>query len=67
MVGSNNFEDRTLFIERCRDTLKDDRGLIVPLDDDNDRIRRLLELVGSGRRIDIDSELTSLVNQVWVS
>jgi len=34
LVGSNNFEDRTLFIERCRDTLKDDRGLIVPLDDD---------------------------------
>ena len=66
MVGSNNFENRALFIERCRDTLKD-RGLIVPLDDDNDTIRRLLELVGSGRRIDIDSELTSLVNEVWVS
>lgn len=59
-----NFEDRALFIARCRDTFKDDRGLIVPLDDET--ILRLLEMVRSGRRQDVDSELNSLVNEVWV-
>ena len=59
------FEDRTLFIARCRDTFKDDRGLIVPLDDTT--ILRLLEHVRLGRRIEIDRELTELVNEVWLN
>lgn len=59
------FEDRALFIARCRDTFKDDRGLIVPLDDET--ILRLLDMVRTGRRQDIDSNLNSLVNEVWVS
>jgi hypothetical protein len=59
------FEDRTLFVERCRDTLKDDRGLIAPMDDN-----AVLELLGKvilGRRAEIDGYLTGLVNEVWVS
>jgi hypothetical protein len=27
------FENRDLFIQRCRDTFRDDRGLVLPLDD----------------------------------
>ncbi len=59
------FEDRALFIERCRDTLKDDRGLIVPLNDA--AILGFLEQVRVGRRADVDRDLTQLVNEVWVS
>ena len=64
-VCCRTFENRTLFIERCRDTLKDDRGLIVPLDDET--ILRLLDLVRFGRRNEIDGQLASLVNEIWVS
>jgi hypothetical protein len=59
------FEDRTLFVERCRDTFKDDRGLIVPLDDNT--ILILLDKVQKGLRREIDAELTKLINEVWVS
>jgi hypothetical protein len=30
-----NFKDKQLFLERCRDTAKDGRGFIVPLDDED--------------------------------
>jgi len=59
------FEDRAIFVERCRDTLRDDRGLIVPLDDQ--AIVKLLDLVGRGLRREVDDVLTNLVNEVWVS
>jgi len=60
-----NFEDRGLFIKRCRDTLKDGRGLIVPLDDE--RVMHLLENVLTGKRHKIDDDLAGLINEVWVS
>jgi hypothetical protein len=64
-LSCREFENRKLFIERCRDTFKDDRGLTVPLDDET--VLQLLYLVRSGRRSDIDAEITKLVNEVWVS
>jgi hypothetical protein len=64
-LSCRTFEDRAVFIERCRDTFKDDRGLIIPLDDQT--ILRLLEMVQTGRRSEIESILTSLINEVWVS
>lgn len=33
LIVCRGFENKDLFIERCRDTAKDDRGFIVPLDD----------------------------------
>jgi len=60
-----NFEDRALFIERCRDTFKDDRGLIVPLDDIT--ILKMLEDVRQGLRTEIERHLTGLANEVWVN
>ena len=59
------FEDRRLFVERCRDTFRDARGLVVPLDDDT--IRKFLDLIGEGRRKQIDDEVASLIDEVWVS
>jgi hypothetical protein len=59
------FENRKLFVERCRDSHKDGRGLIVPLDDTT--VLKLLTLVRSNHRQEIDAEITNLVNEVWVS
>ena len=59
------FEDRAVFVERCRDTLRDDRGLILPLDDA--AVLALLGEIGSGRRSDLNDRLTQLVDEVWLS
>lgn len=59
------FQDRAVFVERCRDTFKDDRGLIIPLDDES--VLRFLELVQTGRRGEIEAILTALINEIWVS
>lgn len=58
-----NFEDRALFIERCRDTFRDGRGLIIPLDDPT--ILRMLESVSNRRREELDDVLSALVAEIW--
>jgi hypothetical protein len=58
------FQDRLRFIERCRDTFTDGRGLIIPLDDDS--VVRLLTLIHDGQRHEIDGLLSELVAEVWV-
>jgi hypothetical protein len=58
------FEDRATFIKRCRDTLKDDRGLVLPVDDET--LLRLLKCVEGGERSKLDSELSRLVTEIWV-
>lgn len=40
------FADRDLFIQRCRDTFRDDRGLVLPLDDAT--VLRYLDLIAEG-------------------
>lgn len=40
-----SFQDKNLFIKRCKDTASDRRGYIIPLDDDD--LRRLVEIVQS--------------------
>ncbi len=58
------FQDRLRFVERCRDTFRDDRGLIIPLDDAT--VIRLLTLIQTGQRDAIDGLLSELVTEVWV-
>ena len=65
MVGflcCRNFEDRALFVQRCIDTFKDDRGLIVPLDDRT--IVEFLDRIRRGERSALDHELSKLVAEV---
>lgn len=57
------FEDRGLFIQRCRDTFQDDRGLILPLDDAT--ILRMLDAIRDRRRAELDGILSELVAEVW--
>lgn len=59
------FQNRELFIQRCRDTLVDDRGLVLPLEDRT--ILRYLDLIGAGNRYGLEREWADLVNEVWVN
>jgi hypothetical protein len=59
------FEDRGLFLERCRDTLRDDRGLVLPLDDQT--VLRFLSMIEDGRREGIEAALWDLVAEVWAT
>lgn len=56
------FRDRDLFIARCRDTWRDDRGLIMPLEDET--IGRWLELVAQSNRQSLDRELKNLAAEI---
>jgi hypothetical protein len=59
------FENRGLFIQRCRDTFRDDRGLALPLDDDT--ILRYLHAIAQGNRNTLEGEWSNLVNEVWLN
>ena len=59
------FHDRATFIERCRDTLREDRGLVIPLDDVT--VIELLRFVEDGHRERVDDRIRQLVNEVWLS
>jgi hypothetical protein len=60
-----NFQDRERFIERCRDTIRDDRGLIIPLDDT--RVLRLLAVIEDRHPDQIDDLLSEFVADVWAA
>jgi hypothetical protein len=59
------FENRVLFVRRCQDTFRDDRGLIVPIDDAT--VSRMLGLIEAGSRAQIDDMLSELVSEVWAT
>jgi hypothetical protein len=48
LLVCRTFADKDLFIQRCRDTANDDRGFIVPLDDDD--LVTLVHEIGRPRR-----------------
>ena len=60
-----SFQDRARFIERCRDTFQDDRGLIIPLNDA--AVLRLLGQIEDGHRDQIDQTLSEMVAEVWAA
>lgn len=65
IICCRSLQDRSLFVQRCRDTFKDDRGLVIALDDDE--ILKLLSFAAEGRRVEIDRRLTELFDEVWFS
>jgi hypothetical protein len=60
LLFCRNIEKNELFLERCRDTLKDGHGLIIPFTDDD--IIRILEDIGKNTQGSIvNSEMIYLV------
>lgn len=59
------FEDRSRFVMRCRDTFRDDRGLMLPLEDET--ILRWLDLVRQNKRQLLDREISDLIAEVWLN
>lgn len=62
LLVARSFEDRDLFLRRCRDTALDDRGFIVPLVDDD--IRKLLDFAATHQRRRIDEYLDRIMSEL---
>lgn len=58
------FDDKSRFVKRCKDTLTDDRGLILPLDDE--RVLELLNLIHLGNRDGVDVLLSEWVSEMYL-
>lgn len=56
------FEDRATFVQRCKDTLADGHGLIVPLDDS--AILRCLKIVEETGRAALEEEFSRMFNEI---
>lgn len=59
------FDDRARFVQRCRDTFRDDRGLIVAIDDSI--VQGWLILIEKGRRSELETAFAHLVDEVWLA
>jgi hypothetical protein len=59
---ARKFDDRLRFLERCKDTVHDDRGFIIPLADDDLVI--LLKCVETNEREEIDRFLNARFEEI---
>lgn len=64
-ICCRRFEDKARFVERCRDTFRDDRGLVVPIDDHT--ADTWLAMIEGRKRNNLDAVLTRAIDEVWVS
>jgi len=64
-VCCRNFDNLGLFIERCRDTRKDNHGLVVPMEDDF--VIQLLRHVEMGERHKIDETLNGRIDKICMA
>jgi hypothetical protein len=64
MLFCRHFENRPLFVKRCCDTLKADRGLILAFDDA--AVRECLELISTGRRDEIERVISRIADEIWL-
>jgi len=65
MICCRQFQDRQLFISRCKDTFRDDRGLIIPVDDDT--IIEWLNFIKRKSRHVIDDRINGMINSIWLA
>lgn len=65
LVVCRSIEDENLFVARCRDTHRDNRGLILPLTD-NDLIQALIER-SDGEPMPLEIRLSDLYRAVALS
>jgi len=56
IILSRKFKNKDLFVQRCKDTAKDGRGIILCIDDED--IIDMLTLIQNGCRGELDRELT---------
>jgi hypothetical protein len=64
IICCRRFRDRSLFVKRCQDTLEAGHGLILPLDDK--KIDRLLKVLETKPRRDLDIHLSKLVDEISI-
>jgi hypothetical protein len=62
LLIARQFDNRAKFIERCRDTLKDARGLVLPLVDED--LVKLLSYKGSDQESAIEQHLKNIYQEV---
>lgn len=62
MVLSRHFDNKPLFIQRCKDTAADGRGIILCIDDSD--IVAMLNLIKEGKRSEIDKYMVNLYQKV---
>lgn len=60
-----NFQNRDLFVQRCRDTHADGRGTVLPLDDET--VLRYLRLIEAGNRNLLEREWANLMAEVTLN
>ena len=58
LLVARRIENKDLFLRRCRDTVLDGRGYVIPLDDED--IRVMLEMIERGERKSIDIFLNTI-------
>lgn len=65
LVCCRQFENRALFVKRCRDTWTDGRGLAIPLCDAD--LIRLLDHIRTGNRSKVDEEIFECIREITFS
>jgi hypothetical protein len=62
IICCRKIEDKAKFVERCRDTAKDGRGIVLPLDDDD--VIALLTFISEGRTVSGEEYISRIVQTI---
>ena len=62
LLVARKIDNKELFLRRCRDTVSDDRGYVIPLDDDDVCI--MLEMIEGRKRQNLDGFLNAIYEKL---
>ena len=62
LILCRNFDNKDLFIQRCKDTASDGRGIIICLDDTD--VITMLRLIADGKRADVNKYMVDRYQEV---